>query len=55
MRTADKFVSLGLKELGYSYVGMDACWMAKGKRDPKTQQQMVNLTKFPGTRIHSLM
>jgi hypothetical protein len=30
--------ALGLKELGYNYVGMDACWMAKGKRDPKTQQ-----------------
>ena len=48
MRTADLFVKLGLKDLGYLYVGMDACWMQKNVRDNSTGQQLVNLTKFPG-------
>ena len=48
MRTADLFVKLGLKDLGYLYVGMDACWMQKGVRDNATGQQLVNLDKFPG-------
>ena len=48
MRTADLFVKLGLKDLGYLYVGMDACWMQKGVRSNATDQQLVNLDKFPG-------
>lgn len=42
--TADKFIELGLKDVGYEYVVIDAGWQAS-ERDTGGRQQ-ANTTKF---------
>ncbi|MFK2892393.1 glycoside hydrolase family 27 protein [Dyella flagellata] len=42
---ADKFVSLGLRDAGYTYVNIDDCW-ANGQRD-KNGQLQPNPRRFP--------
>lgn len=41
-------VSLGLKDLGYTYVNIDDCWSDKEKqRDNSTGKMLPDLKKFP--------
>lgn len=57
--TADAFVRLGLRDLNYTWVNSDDCWMIK-ERNATTNAQVANRSKFPdGVRavadyIHSL-
>ncbi|VDP04822.1 unnamed protein product [Schistosoma margrebowiei] len=45
-RTADKLVSDGWRDLGYKYVILDDCWLAK-QRNPKTNSLMADPSRFP--------
>ena len=55
---ADAFVSLGLKDAGYSYIVIDDCWQEK-ERDAVTDKILPDKNKFPsgmkalGDYIHS--
>jgi alpha-galactosidase len=42
---ADKFIELGLKDAGYTYVNIDDCW-AEGERDA-SGNLVVNAKRFP--------
>jgi len=46
LTAAQKMVSLGLKDAGYTYVNIDDCWSLK-TRDPVTQRIVPDSTKFP--------
>ncbi|TVY23919.1 putative alpha-galactosidase B [Lachnellula hyalina] len=60
MTAANEIVSLGLKDVGYSYVNIDDCWSIKDARDNVTGQIVPDPVKFPsgikGTadKIHAL-
>ena len=43
---ADAMDSNGLRAAGYEYVGLDCGWTT-GFRDPQTQKQIVNTTRYP--------
>jgi alpha-galactosidase len=45
-RTADLFVSSGLKDAGYEYVNIDDCWMTH-QRDAVTGRLVPDPVKFP--------
>ena len=45
MAQADKLVELGLRDLGYVYVNIDDCWMAK-ERD-KNGRLVPDPDRFP--------
>ncbi|TIC24928.1 hypothetical protein E3Q10_03650 [Wallemia mellicola] len=45
-QSAQKLVDLGLRDLGYTYVGIDDCWQADA-RDPETNKLSYNAEKFP--------
>lgn len=57
--TAEKMVSLGLKDSGYEYVNIDDCWSLK-ERDPATKRIVPDPERFPdgikGTadKVHAL-
>ncbi|KAF2204002.1 alpha-galactosidase 1 [Delitschia confertaspora ATCC 74209] len=57
---AEKFVELGLKDVGYEYVNIDDCWQVKDRRDSVTHRLIPDPTRFPdgikGTadKIHKL-
>lgn len=44
---ADKMVSLGLRDAGYTYVGIDDCWQQQSGRDSNTNRQIPMTSKFP--------
>ena len=46
-KQADRFVSLGLREAGYRYIGIDDCWQVKYGRDPQTGRQIPDPKLFP--------
>jgi len=46
LSVAQQFVSLGLRDVGYEFVNIDDCW-ALQDRDPKTNEQVPDQTKFP--------
>ncbi|EOQ98816.1 Alpha-galactosidase [Wallemia ichthyophaga EXF-994] len=46
LQSAQKLVDLGLRDLGYNYVGIDDCWQADA-RDPDTNKLSYNMDKFP--------
>lgn len=46
LQSAQKLVDLGLRDLGYTYVGIDDCWQADA-RDPETNTLNYNTDKFP--------
>lgn len=56
---ADKLVDLGLREAGYTYIGIDDCWQQKSGRDSQGRQ-IPDSQKFPdgmkpvADYIHSL-
>jgi alpha-galactosidase len=49
--TADLFVTLGLKDLGYTYVNLDDCWAMK-ERCKKTGRMVEDPVKFPSGFKH---
>ncbi|KAI0266743.1 glycoside hydrolase superfamily [Gloeopeniophorella convolvens] len=59
LSAAQSFVDLGLQKAGYEYVNIDDCW-AEMSRDPTTQQQVPDSTKFPNgikalaDQVHSM-
>lgn len=56
--SANLFLSLNLSELGYKYVNIDDCWMARTRNDRSGEYQ-ADALKFPsgmralGEYIHS--
>ncbi|KAG9094800.1 hypothetical protein FRC06_010474, partial [Ceratobasidium sp. 370] len=44
---ADQFISLGLKDAGYTYVNIDDCWSDINGRDASTSQIKPDASKFP--------
>ena len=46
MKMADIMVSEGYKDVGYEYVTIDDCWLAK-ERDNKTGRLQPDPTRFP--------
>lgn len=49
--TADKMVSLGLKDAGYNYLVIDDCWSER-ERDKETGKIVPDKTKFPNGMKH---
>lgn len=43
----DKLVSLGLRDAGYIYIGIDDCWQQQSGRDSQTKRQIPMESKFP--------
>ncbi|KAK5655822.1 hypothetical protein OQA88_5360 [Cercophora sp. LCS_1] len=58
LATADKFISLGLKDLGYEYINIDDCWSTKNR--DSTGKLVPDSTKWPNgikavsDKIHSM-
>ena len=46
METADAFVRLGLRDLNFTWVNSDDCWMIK-ERNQTNGAQIANASKFP--------
>ncbi|VBB84423.1 Putative Glycoside Hydrolase Family 27 [Podospora comata] len=58
LATADKFISLGLKDLGYEYINIDDCWSTKSRdssgRLVPDPAKWPNGIKAVTDRIHSM-